>query len=289
MQCSNNLKQIALASHSYLTAHNVFPTGSISPDDPTKNDCGWNRPGVPDWSTDFTWPTLILPYIEQKAVYDMYDFNQRPVSVVNGTARSQGVTTYICPNDRLQINEPRPGQIGASGSQGVGNWNVYSRMRLNYAANYGNTGYAQVDLGGVKFLGGFFTNGMGYTTADIRDGTSNTVAFSEVLPVHGPQYLGPPGDGMVAEGGQAFEAFLTPNSSSPDVVCNTCTTQRVYEVPCTVTMEDNVQTIASRSAHPGGVNSAMGDGSVRFSTESIDVFIWRAICSSRGSETISAN
>ena len=193
--------------------------------------------------------------------------------------------SYVCPDDELQINEPRPGQLGG-GTTGVGNWNVYSRQRLNYAANYGNTGYMQQDMAGVKFLGGFFTNGSAYTTAQIRDGTSNTVAFAEILPVHGPQYLGPPGDGMLAEGGQAFEAYLTPNSSSADIVANTCTNERVIPVPCVVDMNDSNQTMAARSVHPGGVGTAFGDGSVQFISDSIDVTVWRAICTSRGSEAV---
>jgi len=284
-QCVNNLKQITLAIHNYATGLNVFPPGGISPTVVGKN--GWKRPGLPDFSTDFTWPTQILPYLEQQNVYNLYDFKQRPVTEVNALARSTAVMTYVCPDDRLQINEPRPGQLGG-GTTGVGNWKVYSRQRLNYAANYGNTGYVQQDMGGVKFLGGFFTNGEAYNASDIRDGLSNTIAFSEVLPVHGPQYLGPPGDGMVAEGGQAFEGYLTPNSSSPDVVCNTCTNQRAIVVPCTVNNDDLTQTIASRSLHPGGVNSALGDGSVRFFADSIDVTLWRALCSSRGHEAVGA-
>ena len=40
-----------------------------------------------------------------------------------------------------------------------------------------------------------------------------TLAFAEVLPAWGPEYWGPPGDGMIAEGGQAFEGLLTPNST----------------------------------------------------------------------------
>jgi prepilin-type N-terminal cleavage/methylation domain-containing protein/prepilin-type processing-associated H-X9-DG protein len=284
MQCTNNLKQIALACHTYLSAHGSFPPGCISPDDPTVNDCGWNRGGLPDWSSDFTWPILILPFLEQQALHDSYDFNQPNSAIRNAEPRSKPVNLYSCPDDRIQINEARPEQSQYGGP--AGNWQRWSRMRLNYAANYGNTGYAQVDMHGVEFRGGFFTNGEALRPADIRDGLSNTLAIAEVLPVHGASYQGPPGDGLVAEGGQAFEGYLTPNSSSPDVVANRCTTKRIYEVPCSVTMEDNVQTIAARSAHPGGVNAALGDGSVRFFPETIDVQTWRAWCSSQGGETI---
>jgi hypothetical protein len=248
-----------------------------------KGKNGWNRTKLPDFSSDFTWPTEILPQIEQLNVYRMYDFKQPPVSQVNAIARSQPVATYVCPNDRAQINEPRPGQPGGP----MQNWDVWSRIRLNYAANYGNTGYEQVDMMGVKFQGGFFTNGTAYDARDIRDGLTNTLAFSEVLPGWGPQYLGPPGDGMIAEGGQAVEGLLTPNSTSPDVVCNNCPTQRaINPVGCVIDMNDAHQTMASRSAHPGGVNTTMGDASMHFIMDTIDVQVWRALCSSRGREVI---
>jgi prepilin-type N-terminal cleavage/methylation domain-containing protein len=281
LQCNNNLRQITLATCNYETVKRVFPPGGISPTVKGKN--GWNRTQLPDFSSDFTWPTEILPQIEQQNIYAMYDFKQPPVSNVNAIARSQLVATYVCPNDRAQINEPRPGQPGGP----MGNWDVFSRIRLNYAANYGNTGYEQVDMLGVKFLGGFFTNGTAYAARDIRDGLTNTLAFSEVLPGWGPQYLGPPGDGMLAEGGQAFEGFLTPNSSSPDVVCNACPTERAINgVGCVIDMNDARQTMASRSAHPGGVNSSMGDASIHFVSDTIDAQVWRALCSSRGREVI---
>ncbi len=284
LDCSNNLRQIALAVCNYESGKRVFPPGGISPTVKGKN--GWNRTTLPDFSSDFTWPTQILPQIEQMNIFKMYDFKQPPVSQVNAIARSQPVATYVCPNDRAQIDEPRPGQPGGPAE----NWIVWSRIRLNYAANYGNTGYEQVDMQGVKFLGGFFTNGRACPASDIRDGMSNTLAFSEVLPGWGPLYLGPPGDGMIAEGGQAFEGLLTPNSTSPDVVCNACPTQRAINgVGCVIDMNDAHQTMASRSAHPAGVNTAMGDASMRYISDTIDVQVWRALCSSRGREVIDAS
>jgi prepilin-type N-terminal cleavage/methylation domain-containing protein len=281
-QCSNQLKQIALGIQTYATAHGVFPPGEITPPVPGTN--GWNRTELPDWSTDFTWPILILPQIGEPMVYGLYNFNLPNSDPHNAAARATPVLTYVCPDDELQIDEPRPGQPGYAQCAGICNWQQWSRMRLNYAANYGNTGYAQVDMNGVMFQGGFFANGKATRTADVPDGLSKTVAFSEVLPVHGPEYWGPPGDGMIAEGGQAFEAYLTPNSSSADIVANICTNKRIIPVPCVVDMNDSNQTIASRSAHPGGVNSAMGDGSIHFFADAIDVTVWRGLCTSRGNE-----
>ena len=56
-QCTNNLKQIGLASHNYLDTQGVFPPGAISIFDPTGKVTGWN-------SNFFTWAVLILPQIE---------------------------------------------------------------------------------------------------------------------------------------------------------------------------------------------------------------------------------
>ena len=287
-QCANNIRQIAIASQAYCEAMGVFPPGGVeAKPDPNANSNGWNRKTGNDWSNNFTWPTLIMPYIDQDTVYRMYDFKQPQVTQVNATARSQAIVTFVCPNDTMQINEPRPGQTGwnnGGGAVGIWNWQVYSRLRLNYAANYGNTGYNQTDLGGVTFLGGMFTNGRGYTSASIKDGVSNTLAFSEVLPGHGPTYMGPAGDGMVAEGGQAFEGYVTPNSTAPDVVANVCPQSRVIDVPCTVSMTDSQQYQAARSAHPGGVTCAFGDGAVRFISNFVNIDAWRGLCSSRGGE-----
>jgi prepilin-type N-terminal cleavage/methylation domain-containing protein len=298
-QCANNLRQIAMGAHAYCEAMGVFPAGDIQakPCDPMANDNGWvNTP--PDdsddkWSSNYSWATLVLPYIDQAAVYDMYNFNLDHLDPVNAIARSQPIATYVCPDDTMQIDEPRPGQLGWNPGQGQAieapyywNWNNWSRLRLNYAACYGNTGYNQTDLGNVTFLGAMFTNGRGYSTASITDGASNTLAFSEVLPGHGPYYEGPPGDGMVCEGGQAFEGYVTPNSTAADVVCNACPQSRAISVPCVVSMTDALQYQAARSAHPNGVNCALGDAAMRFISNSINLSVWQALCSARGGETL---
>ena len=84
MKCSNNLKQLGLAIHNYSTLHRVFPPGEISPSVLGQN--GWDRPGLPDFSSNFTWPTMILPQLEETVIYKMYDFTQQAVTPVNATA-----------------------------------------------------------------------------------------------------------------------------------------------------------------------------------------------------------
>jgi prepilin-type N-terminal cleavage/methylation domain-containing protein len=304
-QCQNNVKQISLGAANYQSARKYILPGSRYPTIVGLN--GWNRPASPpqDFSSGFTWGTFILPYIEETAIYKLYKLNDSPTHADNAIARSRRVKIYFCPADEPQINEPKfpdPEYIRCPGADPnlYDNGAVYcnqnwARIRLNYAANYGNTGYMQRDMSGVKYRGGFFTNGEKKNRlADITDGISRTVAFSEVLPSHGYPYAGPPGDGLIAEGGQAFQAFLTPNSSSADVVANMCGPKvapgstfyrRAIPVKCVSTLTDLSQTIASRSPHPGGVNCSRGDGSVHWVTDTVDIRVWRAICTSRGGES----
>src|SRR5437764_332148 len=65
MQCLNNLKQMVLAVHSYHDVHTVIPPGHIIPR---------NMPGANGHETIAPWQVTILPFIEQKALFDMYDF-----------------------------------------------------------------------------------------------------------------------------------------------------------------------------------------------------------------------
>ncbi len=62
IQCTNNLKQVALAIHNYHTANNAQPAYHD-----TANPYGW-------WKTGPTWTMLILPYMEEQAMYDQFDF-----------------------------------------------------------------------------------------------------------------------------------------------------------------------------------------------------------------------
>ena len=83
---------------------------------------------------------------------------------------------------------------------------------------------------------------------------------------------------------------MTPNSSFPDVMFSPfyCINQPPNP-PCTGTTTALPDNYGARSRHSGGVNVAMGDGSVRFVKNSIDVRTWRAMSTTRGGEIVSAD
>ena len=84
MQCTNNLRQIALALVQYEEEHRCFPPAFI----PDKN-------GKPMHS----WRVLILPYLERKGLYDQYRFSEPWDSPHNRALASQMPSVYACPSE----------------------------------------------------------------------------------------------------------------------------------------------------------------------------------------------
>jgi hypothetical protein len=129
---------------------------------------------------------------------------------------------------------------------------------------------------------------------------------------YGSTWGGPISDTEIARGGQTFEGTLLPNDSRGDYaaligyqrVCQDRQTilddAAMDGVPgCTCTPgggdgdadDDNTPAIlaqffAARSKHRGGVNASCCDGSVHFVADSIEINVWRAVCSAAGSETV---
>ena len=86
MQCNNNLKQIGLAMHNYHDVHGCFPPAYI----PDEN-------GRPMHS----WRVLLLPYLEQKPLYDQYNFDEPWDSPQNLALANTLLYVYQCPSDTL--------------------------------------------------------------------------------------------------------------------------------------------------------------------------------------------
>jgi prepilin-type N-terminal cleavage/methylation domain-containing protein len=274
-QCLNNLKQLGVAMHNYHEALGQLPPGSVRSSADTFNREGSSPPGLTNqWWQDSSWVPMILPHIDQAAVYNRYDFRFGFSGTVNREAARALITTLACPSDSARRNE-----FTSAG---------FARWRYNYAVNYGNTNYGQVAIGTVSFAGAPFAPRGSARFADISDGTSNTLMAAEVITVIFDPWGGSLSDTMLAGGGQAFEGYTTPNSSVFD---------RVYYCPaaaadlngipgCTPSagLADPVH--AARSKHVGGVQAVLCDGGGRFYSNSIDVGVWRALSSSRGKEII---
>src|SRR2546426_46505 len=96
MKCSNNLKQIGLASHNYNDTQGTLPTGWVTSAS-TKPSPGWS------------WATIILPYMEQDNLFKLLNPNLDPVTPNGppGATAANGlqtrISTYRCPSDG-QVN-----------------------------------------------------------------------------------------------------------------------------------------------------------------------------------------
>ena len=151
-QCTNNLKQIGLAIHHYLTANDVLPpVGGI---DVLGNSSGTGL--VPQTASVHL---RLLNYLEQRAVYDAYNFSLADVAAgtsvaANTTVMATAIQGYLCPSD------PNPGSLADL----VGGYNARVTC-VNYAANGGTNrllwpacqprwdGRRHVKHGGVQRMG----------------------------------------------------------------------------------------------------------------------------------------
>ncbi len=328
IQCSNNMRQIGLGVHNFESTYRKLPHSGQC------DSTGSNSTTYMIHST----PTLLLPFIEQVAVYDMFNHSADPIAAYGATASGSvyvtpsgaqlhkdarglayddpnhpsgqvaaktKIATYVCPSTPLG-NDGRDPVHGYGGIDYmfVAISDVDSRLGSpTYGMRTPNSGSpewtSQVVGGMLNCDGGSF--------ARVVDGTSNTFLAMEDAGRAHPN---------VASFG-AFSARNSPVSSPPESVNNQAGAaggRRVFAWadPDAATNgysgPSNAVAPASRVAginqnktpiggppacrwsvnncgpndepfafHPGGINSTMGDGSVRFVAESIDGIVVKSL------------
>lgn len=281
LQCSNNLKQVALAMHIYHDTNGSLPVGAYG-------GC---------WGT---WQAAILPQLIGQSMegryvgfgsYDVPNVTYRYYGSRNTPVTTMAFPVLLCPEDSGDHTFP-----GVSGvAQGV--------TMHNYVVNLGNTGYGQVgtsvpsttsdaypQLGSVVFRGAPFSTVGGRTTPAksvsfeaITDGLSNTLMLSEVIQGRNGDLRGLTWYGWAT----GFSTYLAPNSSQPDTqsLAEYCVSGGVNP-PCIAPYTTSMPMMeAARSRHAQrGVNVAMCDGSVHFVSDDIGLDVWQALSSTAGNE-----
>lgn len=276
MSCSNNQKQLALALHNYHDTYKTFPPESI-----------WvrryaNQPGgvapTPADARNYTWICLTLPFFEQGTIASQIDFRLPlyPQTLTTGEPiRSILLPVLLCPSDEKFDNLPHGfGYTSYGGSEG---WDWWNRSGEVYA--------------------GVFTLLKATTIGDIKDGTSNTLMLGECT-IGGyligtqPRYVG--GSGSLRRGNnRVFRAALVSTQPHPTIAQNVprvggplqwpdgsgpITTwwkgnawaaPYAYKPIYNSHNSINVEWHGSGSAHPGGAQFALADGSVRFVAETV--------------------
>ena len=260
VQCVNNLKQIALATHNYLAVNGVLPAQSI--------------PNVrTTWTTP--WAISILPQVEQQPLFDLFaingfdgDFNS------GGGLRSPGCFTavqiplavFLCPSDpdarNPVLSQPEwPGQpLAATSYKGVAG---DTRMEGDPFPGSEPDTHASGHCNGLFWRNDYLE---GHRWADVRDGTSNTLMIGEAL----PQY-------------DEHAAWAFANGT-----WGLCSIPPNYH-PSPPTPNFHPTSLGFRSRHPGGVQFVFADGSARFIKQTIASPTYRALSTRSGGELTSGD
>ena len=286
-QCRNNLKQIGLAFHNYHDAFSVFPPGVVDANRAT------NSPADSVNNTNaLGWGTMILPYLDQGPLYDRiaqltsnfaapwYDtnFDNSIDDPIMEPART-GLAVFSCPSDPMGLLNQDARLNGVN----LG--------KSNYLAIAG-IGAVQTDSNGNDraYRNGMFWGNSSRRFRDITDGSSNTIFVSEKTtqddPVGSTQCGGTrcTWSGGIWIGPRPYTppAGWHPSLRMMDITNVGGQSGYGFGSGAWSWVDDWV----AKGVHEGGMQILLGDGSVRFLTESIDFAVYRALHTPNGGETI---
>jgi prepilin-type processing-associated H-X9-DG protein len=254
MQCTNNLHNLALACHNYHDNLGSFPNSHFHG---PANKESWG------------WQVLILPYVEQKPLYDQLGVLNYGLDAVlakrnpNLTDPRKMLQTklsiYICPSDSNPADPLGPTERHFGGGIGTaaGGWGNFQPGVCNYMASRGTRNNHQVTLD----THGMFMENNGKRFQDVIDGTSNTFLLGErdTMICRSGTWIGIRNATGNAERGFYYvtaNVRVRLNAPDPPIAWNTTARTGCYE--------------GFSSLHVGGANFALADGSVRFVSNNIE-------------------
>lgn len=295
MQCQNHLKQLSLALLNYHSSHKRFPPGGV-------HSGGRSYDDFRDASWGTTWTISILPQLEQTARWNQWDSSMPSDQQPDVTG--QPLSVMKCPSE--QPTEP------CSGSSNIGTPFAPALYdKGNYGANFG-AGWANQSGGPNGFTGSAWSGSnrgifscradsnlpYGANIASITDGTSNTLLLAEILtrqsnwdcrgcwgrsmssiftaytgaaPSAGPEGIATP------------NIFPRGNSRDFPVYCGGAGDALTE---CVDASDFGIGGVAARSRHVSGVNASRCDGSVSFTSDTIDARIWHSLITIQAGEVV---
>lgn len=261
--CKSNLKQIALALHNYETMHGTFPPGYIHK---------FGSPGSasePANHAGLAWGAMLLPQLEQAALYEELNPDVPVWNTVNLKARETHLPVFLCPSDSWSENQfvVRDDSVTP----------IERYATASYAANWGpSNATVNLDDTPLQSQGVFYRNSC-TRVRDITDGLSNTLAIGERT--NGPL------PGVTAGGHSYFEtawpAAVREVTDFPDDHGHMVLFETQFR-PNQAGGDDK----GLSAPHVGLCQFALTDGSVRAISENIDANVYNALGTRAGSEVV---
>jgi len=266
MKCQNNLKQLGLGVHSYHDVYSQFiPAGSTQ--------------------TQLSWHVGILPYIEQDALFKKFNQSNTTYQTTIGKYDLpvlNRIAAYLCPSqtgdgEKMILTPAPPHNVNTPEL-----FNNQPPYTTHYYGIYGPAGTNPVTNAAYIYevndpthgrMGrqGMFQRTDAVKLANIIDGTSNTLMIGEMSWVSntaGTRFRG-------------WARGCDPSAATP-VCAGTKTVANAINAYSNVLFNE----MPFGSAHTGGANFALGDASVRFLSEKININAYRAAASANGGETL---
>jgi prepilin-type N-terminal cleavage/methylation domain-containing protein/prepilin-type processing-associated H-X9-DG protein len=280
MQCQNKLKQLGLACHNHHDTFNRLPPGAQQDVFP-----------VPATGTTYirgtSWIVFILPYIEQENLFRLYDFSQAYNSTSNGAVGMNVVNTLYCPSgpdpsryrdpNPVVLNNPTTHYYGIMGPGGATDNHqiILGGQTFTYRQGDSGTNAAWAFNGMLsqyRDSPGSISTGRFVRFTEVNDGLSGTLMLGE-RSVFLPGTLN---DYRSWIRGQNGGSGTTKNVTFPinSTVYNGST---------------NFNDVSFGSNHTGGANFCLGDGSVRFVNQNINLELYKALSSINSGEVAALN
>ncbi len=282
MSCQNKMKQLGLALHNYHDTAGKLPPGA-------QEDVFPRGAGGAPYIRGTSWITFILPQIEQDNLFRLYDFTTAYNSTGNGLFAANVVPTLYCPSGpdpkaRLDPNGNLTTAVsthyyGVMGPGGLTNptANVVGGTTFNYTignANSNGAWSAHGMLSQYRDSPGSVSTGRLIKLTDVTDGLTNTLMLGERSVNFAP--------GSTVNDYRSW----TRGNNGGSGACKNVT----YPINSTwYNGSNNFNDISFGSNHSGGCNFALGDGSVRFVTQTINLQLYMAAASINSGEVAPLN
>ncbi|MDO4574643.1 MAG: DUF1559 domain-containing protein [Planctomycetia bacterium] len=303
MQCQNNLKQLGLASHNYISANNEKfpPAAKLGPENGRFSGSPWS--GQYPGSGGYGYFALMLPYIEQTAIYSQINWDRSATNYQNTVPFNTPVSTFLCPSfgePSISINSEgyKSGALCCyAGIYGALRSSTDNSQRESWEPTYtaftskgvsssdkdldglGPTNYLSAAEGEICF-NGLMLFGQSPKIATARDGLSNTLYIGEIM--------WRPKSGSWVDYPYTMRSWI-PGANSGDNY-GIYAAKGVWDPINGQGVNFNISSshfnkVPFSSDHPGGVCFVRGDGSVAFLNEGMSFRVYKAMATRCGGES----